>query len=45
MGKELYRGSATSTEYFDRIEFDGLPYLILTSVLDDPQYLNGDVHY
>jgi len=35
-----YSGNARLTEYFDRIEFDGIPYLILTSVVDDPQYLD-----
>jgi len=34
-----YSGNAVLTEYFDRVEFDGVPYLILTSVVDDPQYL------
>ena len=28
------------TEFFDRIELDGSAYLILTTVVDDPQYLN-----
>ena len=35
-----YSGNAVLTEYFDRIEFDGVPYLILTTAVDDPQYLN-----
>lgn len=35
-----YSGNARLTEYFNRIEFDGIPYLILTSVVDDPQYLD-----
>jgi len=34
-----YSGNAVLTEYFDRIEFEGIPYLILTTVVDDPQYL------
>jgi hypothetical protein len=35
-----YSGNAVLTEYLDRVEFDGVPYLILTSVVDDPQYLS-----
>ena len=35
-----YSENAKLTEYFDRIEVDGASYLILTSVVDDPQYLN-----
>src|SRR5207249_10520641 len=34
-----YSGNAVLTEFIDRIEFEGVPYLILTSVVDDPQYL------
>jgi|SRR5581483_396825 len=35
-----YSGNALLTEYFDRVELDGVSYLILTSELKDPQYLN-----
>jgi len=35
-----YSGNAILTEYLDRVEFDGVPYLILTTAVDDPQYLN-----
>jgi hypothetical protein len=34
-----YSGNAVLTEYFDRVEINGVSYLILTSVVDDPQYL------
>jgi len=36
-----YSANAVLTEFFDRIELDGVPYLIVTSIVDDPQYLNG----
>ena len=35
-----YGTNAVLTEYFDRVEFEDDSYLILTSVVDDPQYLN-----
>jgi hypothetical protein len=35
-----YGGNAVLTEFFDRIELDGTSYLILTTIVDDPQYLN-----
>jgi hypothetical protein len=35
-----YSANAVLTEYFDRIEFEGSTYLILTSIVDDPEYLN-----
>ena len=35
-----YGADAVLTEYFDRIEFDGADYLILTSIVDDPEYLS-----
>ena len=35
-----YGANAVLTEYFDRIEFDRESYLILTSMVDDPQYLS-----
>jgi len=35
-----YSGNATMNEYFDRtVEPDGLSYLIVTTIVDDPQYL------
>lgn len=36
-----YSGNAVLTEYFDRLEADGETYLIVTGVVDDPQYLTG----
>jgi hypothetical protein len=36
-----YSGNAVLTEYFDRFELDGEPYLIVTGVVEDPQYLSG----
>jgi hypothetical protein len=35
-----YSADAVLTEYFDRVELDGLSYLILTSIVEDRQYLN-----
>lgn len=35
-----YSGDAVLTEYFDRVELDGTSYLILTSIVEDPRYLN-----
>lgn len=35
-----YSANAVLTEYFDRVEFEGASYLILTSIVEDPQYLN-----
>jgi hypothetical protein len=34
-----YSGNARMIEYFDRIEEEGRSYLILTTVVEDPQYL------
>jgi hypothetical protein len=36
-----YSGNAVLTEYFDRIELDGESYLIVTGVVEDPQYLTA----
>ena len=36
-----YSGNAVLTEFLDRIELDDVPYLIVTSIVDDPQYLTG----
>jgi hypothetical protein len=35
-----YSGDAVLTEYYDRFDDDGNSYLIVTSVVDDPEYLN-----
>ena len=35
-----YSGDAVLTEYYDRFDDDGDSYLIVTSVVDDPEYLN-----
>jgi len=35
-----YSANAVLTEYFDRVELEGVSYLILTSVVEDRQYLN-----
>jgi hypothetical protein len=35
-----YSANAVFTEYYDRVEADGVSYLILTSVVDDLKYLN-----
>jgi hypothetical protein len=35
-----YGGNAVLTQFFDRVELDGTSYLILTTIVDDPQYLN-----
>ena len=35
-----YSGNAVLTEYYDRFEDDDNSYLIVTSVVDDPKYLN-----
>jgi hypothetical protein len=35
-----YSGNAVLTEYYDRFDLNGNSYLIVTSVVDDPQYLN-----
>ena len=36
-----YSSGAVLTEFFDRIELDGVPYLIVTGIVEDPQYLTG----
>ena len=37
-----YSGNAVLTEYYDRTnESDGRTYMIVTTIVDDPQYLNG----
>jgi len=35
-----YSENATLTEYYDRFDRNGQAYLIVTSIVDDPQYLN-----
>ncbi len=37
-----YSGDAVLIEYFDRVEHLGNSYLILTTVVDDPKYLNDE---
>jgi hypothetical protein len=34
-----YSADAVLTEFFDRIEYDGVPYLVVTGIVEDPQYL------
>jgi len=34
-----YSANAVLTEYFDRVELDGASYLIVTTAVEDPQYL------
>jgi hypothetical protein len=34
-----YSGSAILTEYYDRFDRNGISYLIVTSIIDDPTYL------
>lgn len=36
-----YSGNAVLTEYFDRFELDGQPYMIVTGIVEDPQYLTS----
>jgi hypothetical protein len=36
-----YGSSAVLTEFFDRIELDGQAYLVVTGVVEDPQYLTN----
>ena len=36
-----YSGNAVLTEFFDRFELDGQPYMIVTGVVEDPQYLTA----
>jgi len=36
-----YSANAVLTEYFDRVEYDGIPYLIVTGIVEDKQYLTG----
>jgi len=36
-----YSGNAVLTEYFDRFELDGQTYMIVTGIVEDPQYLNS----
>src|ERR1019366_8575638 len=35
-----YSGNAVLTGYYNRFDKDGLSYLIVTSIVDDPTYLN-----
>jgi len=36
-----YSDKAVLTEYFDRLDVDGQGYLIVTSIVEDPQFLTG----
>ncbi|HXW61980.1 MAG TPA: hypothetical protein VEJ45_05225 [Candidatus Acidoferrales bacterium] len=36
-----YSGNAVLTEYFDRLDVDGQAYLIVTGIVEDPQFLAG----
>jgi hypothetical protein len=36
-----YGANATLTEYIDRFELDGVAYMIVTGIVEDPQYLTG----
>jgi hypothetical protein len=36
-----YSANAVLTEFFDRVEYDGTPFLIVTGIVEDPQYLTG----
>jgi hypothetical protein len=36
-----YSANATVTEFFDRIELDGTPYIIVTGIVEDPTYLTA----
>lgn len=36
-----YSANAVLTEYFDRLDTDGETYLVVTGVVEDPQYLTG----
>ncbi len=35
-----YSGDAILTEYYNRFDRNGVSYLIVTSIVDDPKYLN-----
>jgi hypothetical protein len=36
-----YSGNAVLTEYFDRLDVDGQAYLIVTGIVEDPQFLTS----
>jgi hypothetical protein len=36
-----YSGNAVLTEYFDHLDVDGQAYLIVTGIVDDPQFLTS----
>jgi hypothetical protein len=36
-----YSADAVLTEFFDRIDVAGVPYLIVTGIVEDPKYLTG----
>ena len=40
-----YSASAKMTEYFDRVEYGGTPWLIVTTVIEDPTYLRDNLYW
>ena len=40
-----YSEDATMTEYFDRVTYDGQPWLIVTTVIEDPRYLRDRLYW
>jgi hypothetical protein len=40
-----YSANARMTEYFDRITFNGTPWLIVTTVVEDPTYLRDSLYW
>jgi hypothetical protein len=40
-----YSANAKMTEYFDRVVYAGTPWLIVTTVVEDPQYLRDSLYW
>jgi hypothetical protein len=40
-----YSENAKMTEYFDRVTYDGQPWLIVTTVIEDPVYLRDSLYW
>jgi hypothetical protein len=40
-----YSENARMTEYFDRVTFEGQPWLIVTTVIEDPLYLRDSLYW
>lgn len=40
-----YSENASMTEYFDRLTYDGHPWLIVTTVIEDPTYLRDSLYW